>query len=185
MKTINIKCKTCGNLFEKQNKEYNRKIRNGKTDFYCSLSCSGKSPKQVERLITVGAPYLFNSDSPSTKLVTDSELLESSMKEMTRRVRRRKKHFQHELSSQVLIDVWNGQKGKCKYTNVNLVLPRYPKYKTTSNNYKVSLDRIDSSKPYSYDNIQFTSVTVNLAKSTMSETELLEFFKLIQGPDWN
>ena len=40
MKTITITCKNCGTKCEKPLNEINRQKRNGRTNFYCSLSCS-------------------------------------------------------------------------------------------------------------------------------------------------
>ena len=42
-----------------------------------------------------------------------------------------------------------------------------------------SVDRIDSSKPYIKDNIQFVSRNMNYAKNIMSHEQMLEFIKLI------
>jgi len=103
------------------------------------------------------------------------------MKEFKRRTRRRKTHSTNETTELQLLDVWKKQGGKRVYTNIGLVLPHELHYNSISNNRKVSLDRIYSSKPYSLDNIQFTSVTVNLTKNNMSESELFEFFEIVIG----
>lgn len=40
MKTINLTCDNCGEHFNKQLKEYNRRIKKGKNKFYCRQSCA-------------------------------------------------------------------------------------------------------------------------------------------------
>ena len=41
MKTLNILCNECNVSFVKQKNEYDRQIRKGNNNFYCSLKCSG------------------------------------------------------------------------------------------------------------------------------------------------
>ena len=43
MSYITLKCKGCNCSFEKPLKEYNRRIKNGKLNFYCSQKCSNDS----------------------------------------------------------------------------------------------------------------------------------------------
>jgi hypothetical protein len=85
------------------------------------------------------------------------------------------------ITKEDLMVVWNEQGGICPYSGIKLVLPDssvgwgeyVPSYK------KASLDRIDSSKGYSIDNIQFVSQIANLAKNVMSHEEMVEFCKQI------
>lgn len=177
MKTIKVKCKCCDNLFDKPKNEYNRRIKLGKTDFYCSLVCSGNSNENVERLKSIAKPHLFKGGE--NKFTTEAQRIKSSMREFAKRVRARKSKFVEELDLDKLIEIWNYQNGKCKFTNVDLVLQHQPEYKTISNNYKASIDRIDSTKPYTIDNIQFISLTANNLKSNMLENEVFEFFDII------
>lgn len=50
MSYLKIKCFGCGNIFLKIKKEYDRQIRNGNTNFYCSSKCCGKytSSKRIK-----------------------------------------------------------------------------------------------------------------------------------------
>ena len=177
MKTIKVKCKCCGNLFDKPKNEYNRRIKLGKTDFYCSLVCSGNRNENIERIIKLSKPYHFRGGE--NKFITEEQRLKASMREFAKRVRARKSKFVEELDLDKLIEIWNYQNGKCAFTNVDLVLQHRPEYKTISNNYKASIDRIDSTKPYTIDNIQFISLTANNLKSNMLENEVFEFFDII------
>lgn len=178
MKTIIVKCKVCGNSFDKPKNEYNRRIKLGKTDFYCSLNCSGNRDDNKSMLLEFGKNYLFKGGENKCK--TEEQKLKSSMRNFAKRVRARKSKFVEELDLDKMIEIWNYQNGKCKFTNVDLVLQHRPEYKTISNNYKASIDRIDSSKPYTIDNIQFISLTVNNLKSSMLEKEVFEFFEIIK-----
>jgi len=177
MKTKVLECATCKSTFEKPMNEYKRRIKLGKTKFYCSLSCSGRSSENIKMMYEVGKPYWLSGGE--NQLITEEDKLYSSMREFARRVKNRKSKFFKELDIEKMAEIWKSQKGKCKLTNVDLVLPRDDNYKSASNNYKASIDRIDSSKPYTIDNIQFISFTCNNMKSNMTENEVKEFFKII------
>ena len=49
-----------------------------------------------------------------------------------------------------------------------------------NNNYKASIDRIDSSKPYTLNNIQFLSATMNYLKMDMNDDSVNEFIEIIK-----
>jgi hypothetical protein len=179
MKTIKVKCKICNVDFEKPKNEYNRRIKLGKTDFYCSLKCSGNRDSNIEMIKLSANPYHFKGGE--NKLITEEQKIKSSMRDFAKRVRARKSKFVYELDLDKLVEIWNYQNGKCKLTNVDLVLQHQPKYKTISSNYKASIDRIDSSKPYTIDNIQFISLTANNLKSNMIEEDVFEFFNILKN----
>jgi len=179
MKTIKVKCKICNVYFEKPKNEYNRRIKLGKTDFYCSLKCSGNRDSNIEMIKLSANPYRFKGGE--NKLITKEQKIKSSMRDFAKRVRARKSKFVEELDLDKLVEIWNYQNGKCKLTNIGLVLQYQSEYKTISSNYKASIDRIDSSKPYTIDNIQFISLTANNLKSNMSDEEVFEFFNIIKN----
>lgn len=66
--------------------------------------------------------------------------------------------------------VWKQQNGKCAFTGLTLERRRGNKGITKTDNpfLIASLDRIDCSKPYSADNIQWVSVGMNLARGNLS-----------------
>lgn len=177
MKTIELICNTCGVSFDKPLNEYKRKLKLGKTEFFCGLSCSGKRNQNIKMILNAGKPYHFTGGG--NKITTNEGKLFQAMKEFSRRIRRRKQ-FDKEISPNDLIEIWNKQNGKCRYTNVELILPFNSDYNTANNNYKASIDRIDSKKLYSIDNIQFTSLTVNYLKNNMTESDIDEFFNIIK-----
>jgi len=175
---IECTCSICGNNFEKPQNEYNRKVRLGKTNFYCSLSCSGKRNNNLIMIAEHSIPYHFKGGE--NRILTKEGRLLKSMKEFCRRIRRRK-HFDKEILPEELLTIWENQNGKCIYTDVSLVLPFTPNYSKVTKNYKASIDRIDSTKPYMVDNVQFVSITINNLKSDMSKTDITQFFNIIKG----
>ena len=72
---------------------------------------------------------------------------------------------------------WEHQKGICPYTGWLLKLPpttssRYPKTPD-----RASLDRIDSKKGYTPDNIQFISLIAQYAKNDWSPNQVITFLE--------
>lgn len=78
-----------------------------------------------------------------------------------------------------LKDQWLKQEGICPYSKVKLVLKTHKKSDKIKQYLQASIDRKDSSKPYTKDNIQFVSVTCNLAKQSSSDEEMREFIDII------
>ena len=180
MSNIKLVCGTCNTEFEYYKGEYNRQTKKGRTVFYCSLSCSSKREDHINRIKKVGRKFVGGEN----RLVSDNDFVRSSMNEFLRRIRNRKackpeKVGETDLTLEYLIELWNKQNGLCAYTGVKLVLPSYKNYKSSSSNYKASLDRIDSSKSYIVGNVQFVSYTMNNLKSNMTEQDLKEFFNII------
>ena len=178
MKTIKIKCDYCNTLFNKDKAEYNRQTKVGRTKFYCSLSHSKKIAENILMIKTAAIPTHFKGGE--NKLITPDEIALGGLKEFSRRVRRRKK-FAEELLPIDLLTIWKKQNGKCAITNVDLLLPNDINYKSVNNNYKASIDRINSSKPYTLDNIQFLSATMNYLKMDMSDDGVDEFIEIIKN----
>jgi len=155
----------CGKTFIKDLSEVKRNQKRGCGN-YCSLSCSGKS-NHNQLLKYSGNINNFKNIIQSDKYTGLREHL------------RRTKNRNHEVTITLedLLKQWIFQKGKCVYTGVNLIHPI--RLNGESYIYTASLDRIDSSVGYIPGNIQFISVTSNMAKNKMSHDDMLLFCKLI------
>lgn len=46
--------------------------------------------------------------------------------------------------------------------------------------FQASVDRIDSNKPYSVDNIEIVCLGINYLKNTMSRQDVLEFLSMVE-----
>ena len=78
-----------------------------------------------------------------------------------------------------MLDVWNKQQGICIYSKVQL--QKCSNINFNDRVYSMSLDRIDSSKGYVKDNIQFISIAMNYLKNSMTHQEMLEIIELIKN----
>jgi len=79
-----------------------------------------------------------------------------------------------DLSTDFLISLWNKQDGKCFYTGDDLTLDRDRK-----NGSSASLDRMDSNRGYTRDNVVWTSRIANMSKGQRSVDEFLLFCRLV------
>ena len=166
---------TCGKIYQLCIGEVNRKNKKG-TPFYCSLPCSGKNNTSHLKEWT-------NSEKNKSFIASKSgnKRDEYSMfRETLKRCRSRNKEI--DITVEDLKYQWDKQNGMCFYLNQPLILPLTTgKEDKTNPNLIASLDRIDSSKGYVKENIQFISQTLNYAKNKFSEDILLNLFDMIES----
>ena len=75
----------------------------------------------------------------------------------------------------LIYELYKKQNGKCAYTGKQLTAIRYAVRGNQHiiNKWNVSIDRIDSNKGYTKDNIQLVCAIVNRMKTDLSDTEFL------------
>lgn len=91
-----------------------------------------------------------------------------------------KRNIHFDLSAEFLWNLFESQKGKCALTGVVIVLVN--KIKNNNVDWEqitASLDRKDSSKGYTEDNVQWVHKTINRLKNNYSLEELLHWSKLL------
>ena len=91
-----------------------------------------------------------------------------------------KRNLAFEVSAEFLWNLFEQQKGKCALTGVDIVLVN--KIKNNNVDWEAitaSLDRKDSSKGYTEDNVQWVHKTINRLKNNYSLEELLHWSKLL------
>lgn len=151
MRTIKLVCDICGLSFDKETKEYNRRKRLNKNRFFCSGKCAGiKKTKGYNAF-----KFMLLSSKKNTKKRSEREVRE------------------YDLTEEFLKEKWNEQKGKCSYTKIDMILPHHTTHAEPNT---ASLDRIDSSKGYTKDNVEFVCVFVNLGKNGFSKNQVEELF---------
>jgi hypothetical protein len=90
---------------------------------------------------------------------------------------KRKQHLGFDLDLVYLVRLYESQGGKCAISGVEMTyLAGNGKVNTN-----ISIDRIDSSKGYTRDNVQFVCDMVNRMKSNMSLSELRWWCERIIG----
>jgi len=175
MSKITLTCDTCNKEFEKARNEYNRRIRLGKDKFYCSLSCSGKSPESVKNIVSNRSGYpVWELNNP--KKHDEYSKFRPILKMLRDRIKRKPRDFN--LTLEYLKEIWDKQNGKCPFTNFDLELRTY-KNDSQLNIKSASLDRIDNSKGYVQGNVRFVSVMFNFARNKFSDEEVIEFAQAV------
>lgn len=90
----------------------------------------------------------------------------------------KKRSIPFEVSQEFLWKLFEKQKAKCALSGIDIILPTdyRPGYNSRST---ASLDRIDSSKGYTNDNVQWVHKKINMMKQTYSQNEFIAFCKLV------
>lgn len=175
-KLVEFTCDYCNSKNTKPESEFKRNIKLGRHNF-CSRSCAIKYAQ---------ANKLTNSDNWRNSTINKQNLLNNCnnrKNEFTpfnytfRNVKHRFKEYN--ITVQDLKEIWENQKGICPYTGLSLILPTYKNLKEIPISLRASLDRIDSSKGYTKDNIQFISTPINYLKNTMSDSDTKQYLKSI------
>ena len=176
MKIVELTCSSCGEIFQKAKKEFDRQTRNGREEFFCTRSCSGKH--SIDQKL---GDYKGNMNNIPDKYKHGYDRSDeyTPFKFLLRRVKDRysAKGKEYDIDLPYLKEIWENQNSKCKVTGVNLILEDG----VTNPNYSASLDRIDSDIGYMKGNVQFISVTANHAKNKYSEEILQEFFQIVRA----
>lgn len=168
-------CPHCKKSFEYPNKEYNRRIKKGIFEFFCSISCSTtyrnlKNPKicvdnlQKAQEINKNNNFKFQC-RPKGKF---TQVLNKC------RARAKKKNYEYNLDEEYLKSIWSGI---CAISKIPITNDSYNNFKLNS----ASLDRINSNKGYIKGNVQFVAYGINLAKNNFTDEEVLEFLNHIKS----
>lgn len=90
----------------------------------------------------------------------------------------KRRNIQINISKEQAVDQFKKQNGICALSGLNLILAR--NYKDLKSGIQTaSLDRIDSSRGYTVDNIQWLHKFVNTLKFNTKEDDFVKFCKLI------
>jgi len=119
------------------------------TSCRCSLSLPGKESKSWKGYDDISGKY-FNQIKRNAGL----------------------RGFDFNLSIKEAWEVWLSQKGLCAVSGQPIILG-------TGSKQTASIDRIDSTKGYSKDNIQWTHKDINMIKSNYSMQEFFEMCKAV------
>ena len=166
---IEFTCDFCSILTKKALSEFKRNQELGRKN-YCSRSCVGKDNclKNFGDKVNRDTSHLKN-------YVRKDEF--TGLRQFIRRANNRTQH-EVNITKEYLKEIWDKQNGICIYSKIPLELPSDRKKNNVI--YTASLDRIDSSKGYIIDNVQFISMGINYMKTTMSHEDTIKLIDLIK-----
>lgn len=169
---IILTCPVCNKEYSKDKSEYTRNLKIGRTS-YCSLNCSGY-------INQIGHDNRSNYDI--SKHCANQHDEYTDFRYYLKLISLHKKNI--DITLENLKNLWKSQGGICPYTKVNLKLQTHSSlalHKVSDWYLYASVDRIDSSKPYSLDNIEFISVGINYLKNRFKKQEVINFLKIISN----
>jgi hypothetical protein len=174
-KQIMLMCPVCNNQYSKDKSEYTRNLKIGRIS-YCSISCATtiQTPNKVKSSKTTSKKNLLKGYNRSDSLSPYRYYLKSIKNS------NRSNHFNNDITLEDLKKQWELQEGICPYTGIKLIHQIHSMKHTAEPFYlRGSLDRIDSSKGYTADNIEFVSLAINLMKNKFSKSDVISFLKLV------
>lgn len=119
----------------------------------------------------------IKKDRISFDRIVNKDSLDYFLKEVlsSARCRAVKKKLEFNISLEYLKSLWNKQRGKCSITGLDMThIILNGKMRTS-----LSIDRIDSNKGYTVDNVQLVCIVANMMKNNMTLNELKYFCNLI------
>jgi len=176
MDITTVKCKNCGNSFETLTKEVVRSKKAGRPHF-CSRSCSTS-----HRNKNLPQEHYQKKCSHIKQHAGNRRDEFSPFRLYLSRGRASLKSHSVTLTPIILKEIWDKQNGICPYTGIKMILPKTSSEWNLRSLKKASLDRIDSSKPYTENNVEFVCMAINLAKNSFTREEMKEFLKEMVEP---
>jgi endogenous inhibitor of DNA gyrase (YacG/DUF329 family) len=177
--TVILKCEICGIEFPRIKAEVVRNARRRRRTF-CSKKCAG---------LGTYANFGDKINRDPKWLIPNNRLDEfSPFKRHLNNIKRgcydRKKPEWFNITLEDLKNQWDKQKGICRYTGWAMDNPEVSGRDTESRirtPKRASVDRIDSSKGYEKDNIQFICLIAQYAKNSWPENVIFEFAEAVQN----
>jgi hypothetical protein len=169
IETVEIICDYCSKESKKRKAEINRRKKQGKDKFYCSLSCASK--------VKCGHLIKYQDNFLKTKYTRKPDKF-SNFRWYMKVIRKNNKEnsIEYNVDLQYLQKLWESQKGICPFTKQQLELKTHSKNQNiVSRPYQASIDRIDNSKGYVKGNIRFVALIFNYARNVFSDEEVLDF----------
>lgn len=185
-KHVLLECAHSGEKFWKDKSEYTRRTKeNPNYAFYKNAknkaaAAGEKGFKHLESWNCKNNPILSNYTKAGKR-----QDKYSPFRYFVNKARSRINGYPHgqelkkfDITVELLLELWESQKGKCAITGVKMELPKTT-YSPRNSPSCASLDRIDTSKGYMKDNVEFICQFVNLGKNNYSKNQIQKFFDQI------
>jgi len=168
-----IICALCGNESEKPAAEINKQRKKGRSKFYCSRKCAGKTKNNLKHLSK------FKNNFVDTKYIRQRDKY-AGFRWYMKVIKKssKKRNHSYDVDIKYLETLWKQQEGICPFTKQKLVLKKYSD-DNTSTPYSASIDRIDNNKGYLKGNVRFVALMFNYARNRFSEDNVIEFCKQV------
>lgn len=172
MSKVSIVCSNseCGNSFDRKTSEVNRNRKLGRKS-YCSKACKAKVEIKNSPKMAIGNPDNLVAGNRKDEYSPFKRIM--LILKMRNKENPEKKTL--ELTVEQLKELWEKQQGICPFTGWKLILHTTTKDKLDYVPNRASLDRIDSNKGYSIDNVRFVSLMYQFAKNKFTDKDVYDF----------
>lgn len=171
MKTIELTCDNCTKTFVKDLREYKRRIKCGKTNFFCSQSCA--NTKNNEKHPRGGDATRLTPGNRRDEFTPFRWFILRSKQ------RDKLKSRESDITVEFLKQLWDYQAQTCPLTGWTMILPQDTNGWKEHHPANASIDRIDNAKGYTKDNVRFISIIANYARNQWTDSELFAFCKSV------
>lgn len=156
-----VNCDYCEKRFERETSRIRYNEKRGITLCFCCRGCKSKHTLE-------NRPDLKNNIAPGRAL---DDL--SPFRNHLKRMKTRRPETTTTLLD--LKDQWSHQNGLCAISGQKMLLPLGTGEKLQHQPLLASIDRIDSSKGYTTDNIQWVCLIAQYAKNVFSNQDVIQF----------
>lgn len=185
---VSFKCENCGKECIRTRADLAKAKRS-----FCSKKCANIAMTKCDIIQCPACNKMFKQNkakqiycsiqcTPSIKQIDEYSPFATHMCRVNKRMKKWNMKDELDFDKVFLKELWEKQKGKCAITGIRMVLDKDASSRQLREKKpnKASLDRIDSSKPYRKDNVQFICMCVNYMKNTFQNDEIVEFIESIK-----
>lgn len=156
------------------------KVGNGSRNLYWLVQCScgaltWKNSASLKSGATTRCKRCGNKSYMTDEGLADTNAIikhkyDQTLKGLPARCRKRKSNIEFDLSLDYLNELYERQGHKCALSGISIE----PDLSLPINQQYMSIDRIDSSKGYTNDNVQWVDKRINMMKGTLSNEEFID-----------
>lgn len=177
-KQVGIICEYCGAKVLKDLSEWVRNQNKNRKSF-CSGSCAVSYGNKIREFDKDKCISNFKGKNNSSANLDELSPFRPHLKNIKTHSKAKNRLDFVNITLQDLKNQWDKQDGVCPYTGVKLENYKNSQKTSLATPYRASVDRIDSSKGYEVDNIEFISYMAQCAKNRFTKEELIEFCKQV------
>lgn len=182
-KYIKLNCEKCGKQFERELKEHTRNLKKNRKAF-CGISCAVSYSNIINPRINSYQNLIdyFKYNKHFSRKRDEYSVFRECVRRANSRIKQKPAKLSNsnlDIDYLFLKQLWDKQGGICPYSKIKMILPIdvYDRALPTT----ASLDRIDSSRGYCKDNVQFVCLFVNYAKNGFTDLQIKEIFDKFTG----
>jgi hypothetical protein len=179
-KQIELKCPICDTSYSKDESEYNRNNKLGRVSC-CSRTCTAIYRNKRVSANSDNYPDVYKNRYDISQHAGNQKDELTPFKYMLKCISASKSRKASFITIQDLKTQWELQKGLCAITGLPMILPTHNKLNKVNYFEAASVDRVDSSKPYTKQNIQFLLRPINLLKNKFTDAEVVVFLKKLKN----